>query len=152
MLAIVDAGPLYAVADSSDRQHSDCLSVFERTDLHFVIAAFAVAEASYLLGRHAGASSEAAFLLGLAGYDVEAPAQEDWPRIAELVEQYADFPLGGADASVVALAERLQTPLVITLDHRHFSAVQPRHCDALELLPNRNPTSSGGGDSRGRVA
>jgi hypothetical protein len=34
--------------------------------------------------------------------------------MAELVEQYSNFPLGGTDASVVALAERLDaqpTPL-----------------------------------------
>jgi uncharacterized protein len=57
------------------------------------------------------------------------------PRIAELVEQYADFPLGGTDASVIALAERLDTATIITLDHRHFAAVAPRHTKAFELLP-----------------
>ncbi len=71
----------------------------------------------------------------LAGLDVEAPAPADWPRIAELVERYGDFPLGGTDASVVALAERLDTDLVITLDVRHFGAVRPRHCPAFRLLP-----------------
>ena len=30
----------------------------------------------------------------------------DWERIAELMEQYIDLPLGMVDASVVALAER----------------------------------------------
>ena len=40
-------------------------------------------------------------------------------------EAYADFPLGGVDASVIALAERLDTPTVLTLDH----------CDSLQLLP-----------------
>ena len=67
---------------------------------------------------------------------MEAPAPEDRPRIAELVEQYADFPLGSTDASVVALAARLETDVVITLDRRHFSAVRPRHCEALRLLPD----------------
>lgn len=55
--------------------------------------------------------------------------------MAELVEEYADFPLGGTDASVIALAERLDAGIAITLDHRHFGAVRPRHRDALELLP-----------------
>jgi predicted nucleic acid-binding protein len=53
-----------------------------------------------------------------------------------LVEQYADFPLGGTDASVVALAERLQTEILITLDHRHFGAVRPRHCKQFRLVPD----------------
>jgi predicted nucleic acid-binding protein len=55
--------------------------------------------------------------------------------MAELVEQYADFPLGGKDASVIALAERLEAPTIVTLDRRHFAAVAPRHREAFELLP-----------------
>jgi hypothetical protein len=31
---------------------------------------------------------------------------QDWSRIADLVDQYVDFPLGGVDASVIVLAER----------------------------------------------
>jgi len=34
--------------------------------------------------------------------------------MAELVEQYADFPLGTTDASVIALAERLDLREVAT--------------------------------------
>ena len=45
------------------------------------------------------------------------------------------FPLGGTDASVVALAERLGAEAVVTLDRRHFGAVRPRHRKAFELLP-----------------
>src|ERR1700675_859008 len=33
-----------------------------------------------------------------------------------------------ADASVVAVAERLKATRVATLDHRHFRAVRPTHC------------------------
>jgi predicted nucleic acid-binding protein len=51
------------------------------------------------------------------------------------VEKYADFPLGGTDASVVALAERLDTPTIITLDRRHFAAITPRHREAFDLIP-----------------
>jgi len=67
--------------------------------------------------------------------DVEAPAPGDWARIAELVEQYRDFPLGGTDASVITLAERLGTEAVVTLDRRHFGTVRPKHCAALTLIP-----------------
>lgn len=59
----------------------------------------------------------------------------DYDRMAALVETYGDFPLGTADASVVAVAERLRIPEVATLDHRHFRAVRPRHAPAFALLP-----------------
>jgi predicted nucleic acid-binding protein len=55
--------------------------------------------------------------------------------MAELVKQYADFPLGSVDASVVAVAERLGVEHVATLDRRHFSVVQPSHVAALVLVP-----------------
>ena len=134
-LAIVDAGPLYAAADADDLDHEPSLRVLSRGDLRLVVPALVVAEATYFVGRRLGAAAESRFLRGLGALDVEGPSAEDFIRMAELVEQYADFPLGGTDASVIALAERLEAPIVVTLDHRHFAAVRPRHRDAFDLLP-----------------
>jgi uncharacterized protein len=134
-LAVVDAGPLYAAADADDRDHEASLSALSRADLRLVVPALAVAEATYFVGQRLGAPAESVFLRGIGALDVEGPTSEDFVRMAELVEQYADFPLGGADASVIALAERLQASTVLTLDHRHFGAVRPRHRAAFELLP-----------------
>lgn len=121
--------------DGSARSHAAARDVLERSDLHLVIPALVVAEVTYFVGIRLGAQAEAGFLRGLQTLDVEAPSVEDWIRMAELVEQYADFPLGGTDASVVALAERLETDVVITFDRRHFGAIRPRHRTALRLLP-----------------
>ena len=134
-IAIVDTGPLVAVADEDDQHHARCLQQLQRADLRLVIPALVVAEVSYLLGRRLGARAEARFLGGLMEFEVEAPRADDWLRIGELVEEYADFPLGGTDASVIALAERMQTGVVITLDRRHFAAVRPRHVPMFRLLP-----------------
>lgn len=135
MLAVVDAGPLYAAADETDANHEASLATLERGDLELVIPALVVAETTYLIARRLGPSAEARFLAALVDYAVDAPTAADWPRIAELVEAYDDFPLGGTDASVVALAERLDTDTVVTFDRRHFAAVQPSHRPALRLLP-----------------
>lgn len=134
-LAIVDAGPLYAAADSDDRDHAACLATLSRPDLRLVVAALVIAEATYFVGRRLGPATERAFLHGLTDLDIEGPSGDDLARMAELVDQYQDFPLGGTDASVVALAERLQAPAIITLDRRHFAVVRPRHRDTFELLP-----------------
>ena len=135
MIAVVDTGPLYAVADADDDDHERCAEALSSSAFRLVIPALVVAEATYLVGTRLGARAEAKFLESLAELDVEAPAAEEWPRIAQLVERYRDFPLGGTDASVISLAERLDTDLVITLDRRHFSAVRPRHRKTLRLLP-----------------
>jgi len=134
-LAVVDAGPLYAAADADDRDHHACLAALARQDLRLVVPTMVVAEATYFVGKRLGANAESAFLRGIAGLDVEGPSAEDLVRMAELVASYADFPLGGTDASVIALAERLDVRAIVTLDRRHFAAVAPRHRDAFELLP-----------------
>lgn len=136
MIAIVDAGPLYAAADADDRDHDRVVEVMEDGAWRLVIPTLVVNEATYLIGTRLGPLVESRFLRTLETMDVEAPSPADWGRIAELVETYADFPLGGTDASVVALAERLGAKTVITLDRRHFTVVRPSHCEAFELLPD----------------
>lgn len=135
MLAVFDTGPLYAALDRDDDDHERCAGLLKRRDLRPAIPALAIAEVAYLAGTRLGADVEARFIEALGDLDVEAPLPQEWERIAELVRRYASFPLGATDASVVALAERLQTPYVVTLDRRHFPAIRPSHCDALQLLP-----------------
>jgi len=132
----LDTGPLYAVTDTSDTDHRRSLETLQRRDIQLIIPALVVAETTYLVGARLGSGAEAAFLGSLKDFHVEAPVNDDWPVIAELVDRYSDFPLGGVDASVVALAARLDTDTVITLDRRHFAAIRPPHCDALRLLPD----------------
>ena len=102
-----------------------------------VLPAPVVAEVTYLIGLKAGAAAEASFLISLADGDF-IPVElisADYRRMAELVERYADLPLGTCDAAVIALAERLDVDEVATLDRRHFTVVRPRHVNALTLLP-----------------
>lgn len=135
LLAVVDTGPLYAAADLDDNDHRASVEALQRPDLELVIPALVLAEVSYLVGSRLGPKAEASFLRGLGQIEVEPPTSDEWERIAELVDEYADLPLGGTDASVVALAERLDAGVVITLDRRHFTVVRTRHRRALDLLP-----------------
>lgn len=135
LIAVVDSGPLYAAADLDDADHDAVIRALTDTDLHLVIPTLVIAEVTYFIGSRLGADAESTFLAALEQMDVEAPAPADWARIAELVSRYGDFPLGGTDASVIALSERLGTETIVTLDRRHFSAVRPKHCEALTLIP-----------------
>lgn len=135
MIAIVDAGPLYAAVDADDDDHVRCLEVLQRADIELVVPALVVAEVTYLVGHRLGATTEAAFLRGLLAVEVEAPSTDDWSAIANLVERYSDFPLGGTDASVAVLAERLETDLIVTLDRRHFSVIRMNDGRPFRLLP-----------------
>jgi predicted nucleic acid-binding protein len=55
--------------------------------------------------------------------------------MAELMRKYPKLDLDGADASIVALAERLDLDTVATIDHRDFATIRPAHCPAFLLLP-----------------
>jgi uncharacterized protein len=90
-----------------------------------------------LIGTRMGWQPEVRFLGDLAsGRFAVEPLHASHPvRIAELVAEYRDLPLGTVDASVIATAERLDATEVATLDRRHFSVVRPRHEVGLQLLP-----------------
>jgi predicted nucleic acid-binding protein len=135
VIAVVDSGPLYAAVDASDEDHARCVEILERPDLELVVPALVVAEVTYLVGRRLGAEVEAAFLRGLRAVEIEAPLPEDWPRSADLVATYADVPLGGTDASVAVLADRLGTDLIVTLDRRHFGALRTAAGRPYRILP-----------------
>ena len=148
MLAIVDASALIAAADTSEPEHARCVEVLSRRDLYLVLPALAVAEAAYVIERRLGPSAEAAFARGLVGFEIDAPLPVDWPLIADLVERYADFPLGTVDASIAVLADRLGTDLIVTLDRRHFGAIRTPGGGSFHLLPEpsagrERPAASG---------
>jgi uncharacterized protein len=134
-VAVVDTGPLVSAALGTEPHHEACLVALTSTEFRVFIPALVVTEVCQILAKLSGPRAEANFLSSLADEDVRIPMLDDWARIAELVRRYADFPLGAVDASVVTLAERLDAETVITLDRRHFSAIRPRHCEHLRLLP-----------------
>lgn len=79
---------------------------------------------------------EADFVYSLAAGDFAvADCEGVLQRIAELMDTYADLPLGLADASVVAIAEEIGAREIATLDRRDFSVVRPRHVNSFTLLP-----------------
>ncbi|HUF53422.1 MAG TPA: PIN domain-containing protein [Dehalococcoidia bacterium] len=127
---------MFAAADVEDKDHRRCAAVFDDFNLQFVFPALIVAKAAYFIATRLGAAAEAALLRTLSDQDVELPAPEDWEKIARLVEKYADFPLGAADASIVVLAERLGTDLIVTLDRRHFGALRTVSGGTFRILPD----------------
>jgi predicted nucleic acid-binding protein len=60
------------------------------------------------------------------------PADTD--RIIQLMERFASFPLGAADASLIAVAERLGIRDIATADN-HFRAVRTSELDFINVLP-----------------
>jgi predicted nucleic acid-binding protein len=134
-LAVLDTSVIIASINIEDPFHRQCRQLFERAEFDLVVPMLCVSEVCHLVNRDLGPATEASFIDSLSDMDVDWPDDRDWPRIAELIRRYRDFPLGGVDASIVALAERWGATTVFTLDHRHFRAIRPRHVEAFTLLP-----------------
>jgi uncharacterized protein len=134
---LVDAGPLCAAAAIRDKHHRRSVDLLSGAARPLLVPALVVTEVSYLLGDRIGPHAELAFARAVAAGElvVEPVLDSEWERIAELVEQYLDLPLGIVDASVVALAERHGLDTIATLDHRHFATVKPRHIASFTLVP-----------------
>ena len=134
---ILDAGPLYAYVDADDAHHAASLELLETHPGPLLVPMLVITEVAYLLATRLGPGAEVRFLGDLAAGNLipEPVDAADWLRIARLVAQYDDLPLGTVDASVVAAAERLEITEIATMDRRHFSVVRPTHTVAFELLP-----------------
>jgi len=102
-----------------------------------VVPALDITDVAYLIETRLGWEAEVRFLGDLASgsFTVEPPHASDPVRMAELVVEYRDLPLGTVDASTITTAERLDATEVATLDRRHFGVVRPRHEVAFQLLP-----------------
>jgi predicted nucleic acid-binding protein len=135
-LLVVDTSVLLAAADTADPDHDSCTEAIQHAG-PLVTTALVVAETAYLIGRQLGAAAEARFFQAVAegGLQIETVTPTDARRIAELIETYADLGLGGTDASLIAIAERLKLTRIATLDRRHFSVVRPAHAAAFDLVP-----------------
>jgi hypothetical protein len=66
---------------------------------------------------------------------LEGIDRRDLERADVVLQKYADAKIGFVDASIVALAERLDVRTIATTDRRHFSLFRPKHCRAFELVP-----------------
>lgn len=137
MPILVDTGPLVAYSISNDNDHERVRAVLEEASDQFLVPITVLPEVCYLIERQLGARAEAQFLTSMARGEllVEPLTSSDLLRCAELVRHYADNPIGFVDASIVAIAERLNVTRILTLDRRHFGAIRPRHTAAFALLP-----------------
>ena len=133
---IVDAGPLYAYADRDDAWHDACLELLQTHPGPLLVPTLAITEAAYLIETCLGYEALVRFLADFAAgsFIAEPVHASDWLRIAELVGEYRDLPLGAVDASVIAAAERLGVSAIATVDRRDFTVVHT-HLEPLVLLP-----------------
>lgn len=137
MTIVADTGALYALIDADDSWHARVVEWWRTKARAVVVPVSVLPELTYLLQTRIGTAAEAAFVRAVVNgeFTIEPLDAEDIARAAELIERYADLPLGFVDATVVATAERLGAREILTTDRRHFGVVQAHHTKSLVLLP-----------------
>jgi uncharacterized protein len=120
---LIDAGPLLAVINRNDTHHAACVAIIEALNCPFYTTLPVITEAMYLVQARIGWHAQQALWRLILRGDLllEHPSPGDLARMAELMEKFSDRPMDFADASLVALAERLRLSRIFTVDRVDFS-------------------------------
>lgn len=114
-MIVVDAGPLIALFDGSDRHHQAAVQFVRDTRQPLVTNAPVLAEVCWVLDFSVQAQLDCLRWVEQA-IRIDDGTGADLPRICAIIDKYKDLPADFADASLVALCERLNCFDVATVD------------------------------------
>ena len=134
---VLDSSGLLAAIDSGQEDHASARGALESARGPLVISPFVLAELDYMISTRLGQGYELTLLGEVARgtYRLESFSRDDVVEAMGVIERYADFGLGLADASNVVLADRHNTLDVLTLDERHFRVLRSSRNLPFRLLP-----------------
>ncbi|NET26100.1 type II toxin-antitoxin system VapC family toxin [Okeania sp. SIO1I7] len=135
-IPIADTGFVVALMNQKDIRHLEVAEIY-RQQQQILLPQTVLAEVAYLVGREVGTimvSTSLRYLLN-SRFMILALTPEDLLRVAEILEIYQDSRIDFVDASVMAIAERLEITKVLTLDRRDFQLFRPKHCQFFEIMP-----------------
>ena len=119
-MILVDTGPIVALFNPADADHQRCVDVLRKIHQPIATTVPVLTEAFHLLHpASVGARRLTDFLID-ESLRVLFLEDQSLARAFQLMQQYADAPMDLADASLVAMAERLNLRTVFTIDRRHF--------------------------------
>ena len=134
---LLDTGALVSLLDRSQSFHSEFASFFERWRGPVVSTEAVLTEATHLLARVEGGPQSCCefFLEGGAVLVPSSPGS--LRRCRELIRVYRDLPMDYADATLVVLAEELNTNRIFTTDRRDFSIYRIKGTRTFSIKPAR---------------
>lgn len=122
---LADTGPLYAAVDPQDAHHKQALAELRKLDREKrdVVVAYPILLEAYTMVLHRlGVRTASDWLTDMADAALVNPTQEDYRRAVAKIGALADQPITLFDATVAALAVRLNLE-VWTYDH-HFDLMR----------------------------
>jgi len=132
---LLDTGALVSLLDRSQTFHSEFASFFKRWRGPVVSTEAVLTEATHLLAKVPG-GPQACCDFFLEGGAVLVPSSPgSLRRCRELIDSYRDLPMDFADATLVVLAEELNTQLVLTTDRRDFGVYRIEGRKKFKIKP-----------------
>jgi hypothetical protein len=132
---LLDAGPLVAALDPHDQWHEAVAPVWGTVLPRCMTTEPVLVEATHILGRRRQTHTRALEFLIAADVPVFALHLPMHQQCVHLMRRYADVPMDYADATLVALADRLRLRHVFTLDRKGFRTYRGARGLPLEIIP-----------------
>jgi len=138
MNAIADSSFVVALAIQSDNYHADCRAVYERESV-ILLPQSTLNEVAFLLRSRYDNQAVIHFLrqLPTSKYRLVELTPPDLARTMLILQKYADTRVDFVDATIAAIAERMNIKRILTLDRRDFGLIRPKHIQQFELLPEK---------------
>jgi len=118
---LLDTGALVSLLDRSQSRHPEFVRFYSNWTAPVVSTEAVLTEATLLLSRTPGGRAACLDFFLSGGAVLVPPSAASLRRCRDLIDRYADLPMDYADATLVALAEELDTNLVLTTDRRDFA-------------------------------
>ena len=135
---LLDTGPLVAFFDRSDRYHRWAMDQWRRAPMPLHTCEAVLAEATYLLQRHAGLNPARVLELIERGVVVTAfRIEEHAGAVMRLLDKYADQEMQLADACLVRMSEIARNSRVFTIDQRDFRVYRRFERQVIPLVAPR---------------
>jgi predicted nucleic acid-binding protein len=134
---VLDTSLLVALLVKRDQYHQAAADWYSELSARLVTTPLILAEVDGLMLNWGGPLAASAFRRDvIAGAFAIQWWDQAAAQAAEIANQYAGLGVSLADASLVALADRLQTTEIATFDERDFRAMRPLSGgDAFRLRP-----------------
>jgi hypothetical protein len=132
---LLDTGAFVALVDRKETRHADCMAVLESWPGPVVTTEAVLTETLYLVGPDWRSQQVCLEFFLRDAFLLIPSSAASLRRVSALMEKYRDIPMDYADATLVALAEELDSDQVFTLDRRGFAAYRMNRQKPFRIIP-----------------
>ena len=131
---LLDTSAVVGLLDRSQNIHKACAAFYRSWQGRVVTTEAVLTESTHLLSEVRGGIAACIDFIVKGGVVLVPSTELSLLRCRSLIEKYADLPMDFADATLVVLAEELNTDLVFTAD-QDFGIYRIRGRKQFQIVP-----------------